>query len=224
MMGAAGEPELALATRGNWQTVQRLRDFSDRDGEKSAELTEEAGTMHQPSLFAQDNSTVSLLYQRHASLILISVRRLVPSWEDAEDIVLEVFLAALEREKQLAQLSEQTQLAWLRRVAHHKVVDLYRRSSASPPAPVETLAEWLPNGKELTPEQAALQQEAFARLQTHLASLPPAQQEVLRLHFEAGLRCKDIATLLNKREGTIRSLLSRSLNVLRKLYQQEPEG
>ncbi len=57
--------------------------------------------MHQSSLFAQDNSTVSHLHQRHASLIMISVRRLVPSWEDAEDIVLEVFLAALEQEKRL---------------------------------------------------------------------------------------------------------------------------
>lgn len=180
--------------------------------------------MYQPSLFAQDNSTVSLLYRRHASLIMVSVRRLVPSWEDAEDIVLEVFLAALEQEKQLAALSDQTQLAWLRRVAHNKVVDLYRRSSAGPPAPVETFSEWIPDHKELTPEQAALQQEAFALLRTHVASLPLAQQEVLRLHFEAGLRCKDIAALLNKREGTIRSLLSRSLNFLRQLYQQEPGG
>src|SRR5258708_503794 len=128
--------------------------------------------MHQSSLFAQDNSTVSLLYQRHASLIMISVRRLVPSWEDAEDIVLEVFLAALEQEKQLAALSDQTQLAWLRRVAHHKVVDLYRRSSAGPPVPVATLAEWIPDHQELTPEQAAVRQEAFALLRTYLASLP----------------------------------------------------
>lgn len=180
--------------------------------------------MHQPFLSLQENTTVSMLYQRHATLIMISVRRLVPSWEDAEDIVLEVFLAALEREQQLTQLSDGRCLAWLRRVAHHKVADLYRRSSVSPPAPIDTLAEWLPNEKELTPEQAALQQEAFARLRTHLASLPPAQQEVLRLRFEAGLRCKDIATLLNKREGTIRSLLSRSLNILRRRYQQEPEG
>src|SRR5260370_41891313 len=69
MMGAAGEPGLALATRGNWQRVQRLRDFSDRDGERRAELTEEAGTMHQSSLFAQDNSSEFVSYVRHTSVI-----------------------------------------------------------------------------------------------------------------------------------------------------------
>jgi DNA-directed RNA polymerase specialized sigma24 family protein len=44
------------------------------------------------------------------------------------------------------------------------------------------------------------------------------------LRFEAGLRCKDIAALLHKPEGTVRSLLSRSLNYLRALYQEEPGG
>lgn len=57
--------------------------------------------MHQPSLSVENNSTVSFLYQRHALLIMIAVRRLVPSWEDAEDIVLEVFVAALKQEKLL---------------------------------------------------------------------------------------------------------------------------
>jgi RNA polymerase sigma factor (sigma-70 family) len=178
--------------------------------------------MHQPSIFVHDNSTVSLLYQRHASVILIYVRRLVPSWEDAEDIVLEVFLAALEQEKRLAELSDHSQLAWLRRVAHNKVVDLYRQSSNSPLTPFEAVSERLTNNKELTPEQATLQQEAYTFLRTHLANLSPPQQEVIRLRFEAGLRCKEIAMLLNKREGTVRSLLSRALNLLREGYQKEP--
>lgn len=177
--------------------------------------------MYQPSLFMPEDSIVSLLYQRHASLIMVYVRRLVSSWEDAEDIALEVFLAALEQEKRLVELSEHAQLAWLKRVAHNKVVDLYRRTSISPPSTLETISEWISDSKELTPEQATLRQETFARLRTHLAKLPQAQQEVLQLHFEAGLRCKEIALLLQKREGTVRSLLSRALNILRKLYQEE---
>jgi RNA polymerase sigma factor (sigma-70 family) len=180
--------------------------------------------MQQPSLFVQGNSTVSLLYQDYASVILIYVRRLVPSWEDAEDIVLEVFLAALEQEKLLAKLSDQAQKAWLRRVAHNKVIDHYRQRQGSSSAVFEGVGEWISDNKELTPEQAALQQEAFTLLRTYLASLPKVQQEVLRLRFEAGLRCKDIAALLHRPEGTVRSLLSRSLNYLRTLYQEESGG
>ena len=177
--------------------------------------------MHQPSLDIQDESTVSMLYHRHAGVIMIVVRRLVSSWEDAEDIVLEVFVAALEQENRLAGLSDQAQLAWLKKVAHNKVVDFYRRSSHPPLAAIDAVSNLLTDSSELTPEQTALQQETYTLLREHLASLPRAQQEVLRLRFEAGLRCKDIATVLNKREGTIRSLLSRSLNFLRRVYQKE---
>ncbi len=180
--------------------------------------------MQQPSLFIHDDSIVSLLYQRHAEAILVYVRRLVTSWEDAEDIVLEVFLAVIEQEKRLAELSDSAQLAWLRRVAHNKVVDLYRRSSGNSPPPFEVVSERISDNKELTPEQATVQQETYTFLRTYLMSLPPLQQEVLRLRFEVGLRCKEIAMLLDKREGTIRSLLSRSLNTLREVYQKELGG
>ncbi|HEY6542798.1 MAG TPA: sigma-70 family RNA polymerase sigma factor [Ktedonobacteraceae bacterium] len=180
--------------------------------------------MQQPSLFMQDKSVISLLYQQYASVILVYVRRLVSSWEDAEDIVLEVFLTALEKEQLLVAMSDSAQKAWLRRVAHNKVVDLYRRMSGSSTAPFEVVAEWLSDNKELTPEQAALQQETYALLLEHLSRLPQSQQEIVRLRFEAGLRCKDIATLINKPEGTVRSMLSRALNNLRKLYQQESGG
>ncbi len=180
--------------------------------------------MQQQSRSAQDDSVVSSLYQQHAPIILIYVRCHVPSWEDAEDIVLDVFLAALEQEKLLTELSDAAQRAWLQRIAHNKVVDLYRRTRGSPGAPFEAVAEWISDSSGLTPEQAALQQEAYTLLRTHLASLPPAQQEIVRLRFEAGLRCKDIAGLIQKPEGTVRSILSRALNHLRKLYAQESGG
>ena len=96
--------------------------------------------MQQQSRSVEDDSVVSLLYQRHARVILIYVRRRVPSWEDAEDIVLDVFLAALEQEKLLAELSDTAQRAWLQRIAHNKVVDLYRRTHGSSGASFEAVA------------------------------------------------------------------------------------
>src|SRR6266567_2841928 len=80
--------------------------------------------MQRQSLSQLDHSFVAMLYQRHAATILLYVRRRVFSWEDAEDIVLEVFLAALEQENKLSMLADTGQLAWLRRVAHNKVIDL----------------------------------------------------------------------------------------------------
>jgi RNA polymerase sigma-70 factor, ECF subfamily len=53
-----------------------------------------------------------------------------------------------------------------------------------------------------------------------LQRLSAVQQEVLQLRFIGGLRCTEIAVLLNKREGAIRSILSRALNGLRKYYER----
>src|SRR5258708_13873228 len=61
-----------------------------------------------------DRSLIAALYQRHAPGTLTFIRRHIPSREDAEDALLEVFLAALESEN-LAALNEGEQLACLRR-------------------------------------------------------------------------------------------------------------
>src|SRR5260370_23342765 len=66
-----------------------------------------------------DRSLIAALYQRHAPSILTFIRRHIPSREDAEDALLEVFLAALESEK-LDALNEGEQLAWLRRSSPKK--------------------------------------------------------------------------------------------------------
>jgi len=46
---------------------------------------------------------------------------------------------------------------------------------------------------------------------------------VLRLRFGDGLRTKEIALKLHKSDGAIRSLLLRSLNLLRNLYTSHEE-
>ena len=179
--------------------------------------------MHQRMPYRLDSSPVALLYQRHAPALLLYVRRHVLSWEDAEDIVLDVFLAALEKEATLAGLDDERQVAWLRRVAHNKVVDGYRRSRKRAADGLDEIAgaiETIYDDEAKTPEAVVLRHEEHALLQERLASLPRGQQEILQLRFAAGLRCSEIARLLNKREGTVRSILSRTLNFLRTIYEK----
>src|SRR5579875_794473 len=76
---------------------------------------------------------------------------------------------------------------------------------------------------DLTPEQVAMENEELDILRVHLAALPAQHQQVLRLRFGSGLRTKEIAAHLNKSDGAIRSLLLRSLNLLRTLYQPTDE-
>jgi len=164
-----------------------------------------------------DDSPIARLYRQHALSIMTYVRRHVLSREEAEDIVLEVFLTALEQ-KGLARLSEEEQLAWLQRVAYHKSVDYHRRSARRPVVPLEETAGTLFADERYNPDQLAVRNEEDALLRERLARLPERYQAVLQLRFAYGLRCTEIASRLNKSDGAIRMLLSRALNILRDIY------
>ncbi len=173
------------------------------------------------SLTRLDQSHIASLYQSYAPELLQYIRRHVPSQEDAEDVLLEVFIAALEK-TDLHKMSEQEQLAWLRRVAHNKFVDLHRRNIRRPSIALEDVQYELYNDDD-APELVALGHEQHALLRSHLASLPRIHQEVLRLRFAEDLHCPEIAKRLNKSDGAIRTMLSRILNALRNIYAHSEE-
>jgi RNA polymerase sigma factor (sigma-70 family) len=168
-------------------------------------------------------SPIAALYEREALTIFAYILRRVSVREDAEDILFEVFLAALEYET-IANLAQEKQRAWLLRVAHNKIVDHHRYTVRRLSMPLDDVTETLYSAEDMEPEQILLQQEEYALLRTNLARLPALQQEIVHLRFTMGLRYAEIARLLNKREGAIRVLLSRSLRFLRTLYQHRQGG
>jgi RNA polymerase sigma factor (sigma-70 family) len=164
-----------------------------------------------------NGNALTELYLRHALTLLSYTRRYLPVKEDAEDILVEVFFAAYERGILVA-LSEDEQLAWLRRVAYNKCVDFLRRQQRYPNVHLEDVAEMLYASDEQSPERVALRTEAHSLLRTHLAELPTQQQTILHLKFGQGLRNIEIARRLNKSESSVSMVLSRALNHLRGLY------
>ncbi|HEX6109588.1 MAG TPA: sigma-70 family RNA polymerase sigma factor [Ktedonobacteraceae bacterium] len=171
---------------------------------------------------AQVEQEMALLYRKYAPGILTYVRMRVPSPEDAEDLVVEVFLAAIENAK-FAVLSERAKQSWLWRVTRNKVIDAYRRAKTRQSITLDHVAEGLFEDEIFSPEYSALRQEDYMDLYAHLQSLPAVHQEILRLRFGQDLSCSEIATALGKQENAVRVTLSRSLNLLRKIYQRRGE-
>lgn len=160
---------------------------------------------------------MAALYQQYAPALFAYLLQHAPPGEDAEDILVEVFLAALEN-KQFSSLPEKAQLAWLWRVTRNKVVDAYRRSIRRRNVTLESITESMIDDDDLGPEHFALRQEEYNNLQVHLKSLSPLQQEVLRLRFSQDMRCSEIAAHMGKREGAVKVMLSRALNLLKNIY------
>lgn len=172
---------------------------------------------------SDDESICAQLYQSYAAGLLKYLRQHVSTQEDAEDLLLEVFLVTLKHELQLSELSETERRGWLGTVARNKLFDYYRRTRGRYTSSLDEVQETL-DEEELGPEAAVMRAEEHQRLQAYMRRLSANQQEVLQLRFSAGLRCSEIATALNKRENSIRTMLSRALNTLRGFYEHSDKG
>jgi RNA polymerase sigma-70 factor, ECF subfamily len=169
-----------------------------------------------------DHEIVARLYQQHAHSLFKYVFSSLPLREEAEDILVEVFLAAL-RYQGLTRLNEQQQIAWLLAVARNKLADWHRRNSRLSHTSLEQVLPFVEQNfaEPDEPETVALKREEYALLQLQLSQLPEMQQEVLRLRFITGLRHAEIGRLLGKSESAIQGIFWRAIHSLRSLYQQE---
>ena len=134
--------------------------------------------------------------------------------------MIDVFLSALEHSYLLTRRLE-IQRAWLRKVAYYKIVDYYRLQSRQPLVSLENIAETLYEDEARSPEQSALLHEAYERVVTIVKDLPTFYQQVVRLRVVYGLRCTEIASVLGKKESTVRTALARALNAIRSVYEEE---
>ncbi|GHO51000.1 RNA polymerase sigma factor [Ktedonospora formicarum] len=165
----------------------------------------------------EEQNTSALLYEQQAPALLAYFYRQTSSWDDAEDLLVEVFLAVLEYER-FKDFSERDQERWLWKVAHHKVADHFRRFKRQGNLPLHMeIVEAVIEDTALTPEKCLLRQETYADLYAAIRTLPRVQQDVLELRFAHELSIGQIAAVLEKKEGAIRMLLFRTLKHLRAL-------
>ncbi len=157
------------------------------------------------------------LYQQYASSIFAYFYKQTASRDDAEDLLLEVFLAAMERNN-LADLKEAEQKTWLWSVARNKAADYYRRMTRHPGVKLKQIEETLYVDEAQEPEQIMLRREEYADLRATVAQLSELQRDVLQFRFAYGLSYAEIATVLEKKEGAVRMILSRTLKLLRIIY------
>ena len=139
------------------------------------------------------------LVDRHAPAVFRVVRASVSHEADAEDIAQEVFLASY---RGLPRLREPARFrAHLLSIAARKVVDhLRRKLRREAPLPLRGDPPARPAGCPLS-IPAAVEQVVDA--------LPPQARLVFALRHHEGLSCVQIARLLELKEGTVYSRLSR---------------
>jgi RNA polymerase sigma-70 factor (ECF subfamily) len=157
-----------------------------------------------------------LLFDANYQKILGYVLRRTADIDLAKDVVSETFLKAL---KNLWQFKWQgvSFSSWLYRIAANETVNFYRHKK--PVVSLSAIGDPIDNNnplEEITQAQEKLKEhEDFLVAQREISLLPLKYQEVLALRFFEQKQLKEIAEILGKKEGTVKSLLHRSLEKLR---------
>jgi RNA polymerase sigma-70 factor (ECF subfamily) len=162
------------------------------------------------------------LYDEYYPRIFGYVLRRSANLEAAQDITSETFLKALGKLWQFRWRNVSFS-SWLYKIASNEINQYFRKAEYKKSISLEELQEQgfellSPHDpeSELIEAQEKLQQhEDFLEIQAKIVQLPAKYQEVIALRFFEKKQIKEIAEILGKREGTIKSLLHRAVEKLR---------
>ncbi|HNZ29354.1 MAG TPA: sigma-70 family RNA polymerase sigma factor [Candidatus Goldiibacteriota bacterium] len=144
--------------------------------------------------------------------------------ETARDIAAEVFFKAQKNIKNFRFMGYPFS-AWLYRMAGNEIISYFRHKKFEPlsleaylednkiegPASRQDLSEEIIKAQELADSNGA-----YCAVKQALFKLDPLYQEVIVLKFLQEKSIKEICEILGKKEGTVKSLISRALEMIRK--------
>jgi RNA polymerase sigma-70 factor (ECF subfamily) len=156
---------------------------------------------------AGDTAALEELYLIHFDRIFSYLQLSVGNRHDAEDLTTQTFLKMLEAIGRFRWRSVPFS-AWLFRIAHNVAMDHFRASRRSEPR--EEVPEPEPDPAS-SAEEEAMQSIGRASLLELIEDLSPDQKQVLTLKFVFDFSNAEVAQILRKSEGAIKSLQHRAL-------------
>ncbi|MCP4664297.1 MAG: sigma-70 family RNA polymerase sigma factor [bacterium] len=160
-----------------------------------------------------DVEAFSVLYSRHASLLLAMAGRVLGNREDAEEALQDSFLHAWKKAGDY-QRSRSSVLTWLVLITRSRSLDRLRSQQSVSRLKAEYSRE---GGTAATPPQLVsrvLDRERSDRVMTAMRELPAAQRRVVELCYYGGLSQQEIAKHTSTPLGTVKT---RHLLAMKKL-------
>ena len=147
-----------------------------------------------------DTQTAARLVAEHSQAVYRLAYVRTGSREDAEDIVQETFLRLVRAEPEL--LDSAHQRAWLLRVAANCASDLFR-------------LPWRKREEPLEEDVSAPEEPGEGSVTQAVLSLPARYRVPIHLYYYEEYSVAEIAGIMGKSEGTVKSWLFRARALLR---------
>lgn len=164
-----------------------------------------------------DLQALTEIYDLYSPGLYRYAMRLIGDEDLAEECVAETFSRFLATIK-AGKGPESHLQAYLYRVAHNWITDLYRRQ---PPLPLEPE---MVNDKENDPSAAYAIEAERERVRKALRLLTPEQRQVVVLKYLENWRNQEIADAVNKPVGAVKALEHRALRSLKRILQKDESG
>jgi RNA polymerase sigma-70 factor (ECF subfamily) len=167
-----------------------------------------------------DAAWIRELLQRHERSLILYAARLLGDTERARDVVQEAFLRLCNQDREAL---EDRVGVWLFTVCRNLCHDVHRKESRMTALEDERAERTAV--AVTTPAATAEAMDDHALVLETITSLPPKQQEVLRLKFQHGLSYKEISRVTQDSVGNVGWLLHMGIKGLReKLATSEIRG
>ncbi|MBM4432016.1 MAG: sigma-70 family RNA polymerase sigma factor [Chloroflexi bacterium] len=163
-----------------------------------------------------DQVAIAEIYDRYSLRIYNYIYHRLGNVHAAEDLTATVFLRMLEAIR--TSKAWQTSFSgWLYRIAHNLVVDYFRTGQQDKNVPLD---DWpLASGEH--PAEVAERSISQQRVRHAIDQLTGEQGLVITLKFIEGMSNSEVATMVGKSEGAVKSLQFRGLATLRRLIGEE---
>ena len=160
-----------------------------------------------------DKTAFAVLYELYQPPVFTYVYYRVDSQTLAEDLTSEVFVRMVAKIRTYRAASPF--LAWLYTIARNLITDHYRQASRLAPLHERTAMS------QIDPSEEAHRRLQETELRTALIKLSEDQRQVVLLKFIEHRSNAQIASLLGKTEGAIKSLQHRALDALRRYLSKQ---
>ncbi len=154
----------------------------------------------------------SYLYSQYMERIYNYIFFRTGSQAEAEDLTARVFLRAFNHIRSYRNMGVPFS-AWLYRIAHNLVANWHRDTSKRKEVPLEDQITQ-PHTTEF-PERIIEKNQEIMQLMGAIRKLSPERQQLLILKYVEGMSNLEIAVVMGRSEGAVKSLYHRSLESLR---------
>lgn len=166
-----------------------------------------------------DTDAFSRLYERYVTRIYNYIFYRTGNPAEAEDLTSRVFHRALHHIQHYDNRGVPFS-AWLYRIAHNLVANWHRDNSRRKEVPLDDYTQH-PHRAQM-PEASVVDNQEMEDLLKVIRRMPPERQQLLILKFVEGMSNQEVATIMMRSEGAIKSLYHRTLMALRdELAKQE---